>query len=47
MTDPRIRLLYSRRELIAMGRCPDCGWHPPAQGHHQACPTNKDEKDAR
>lgn len=40
MSDPRIRLLFSRRELIAMQRCPDCGWHPKTQGHHPDCPTN-------
>ncbi|QHB41406.1 hypothetical protein I5J39_gp60 [Mycobacterium phage Megiddo] len=38
MSDPRIRLLFSRRELIAMQRCPDCGWHPKTQFHHPDCP---------
>ncbi|AEL19993.1 hypothetical protein SEA_TAPIOCA_61 [Mycobacterium phage Tapioca] len=40
MTDPKIWLPFSRRELIAMQRCPDCGWHPKTQGHHPDCPTN-------
>ncbi|PQM45685.1 hypothetical protein C1Y40_04129 [Mycobacterium talmoniae] len=43
MTDPRIRLLFTRAQLVAMKRCPDCGWHPPTQGHHDDCPTTKDE----
>lgn len=37
MTDPRIRLLFTRAQLIGMGRCPDCGWHPKTQGHHPDC----------
>ena len=37
MTDPRIRLLFTRAQLIGMGRCPDCGWHPKTQGHHPHC----------
>lgn len=39
MTDPKIRLLFTRAELIAMKRCPECGWHPKTQGHHPECPT--------
>lgn len=39
MADPRIRLLYTRAELIGMGRCADCGWHEPTQSHHPECPT--------
>ncbi|MBP3087016.1 hypothetical protein [Mycolicibacterium fortuitum] len=39
MTDPKIRLLFTRAQLIGMGRCPDCGWHPKTQGHHPECPT--------
>ncbi|AWH14470.1 hypothetical protein HWB60_gp074 [Mycobacterium phage TChen] len=43
MSDPRIRLLFSRRELIAMQRCPDCGWHPKTQFHHPDCPNRETE----
>ena len=39
MTDPRIRLLYTRAELIGLGRCADCGWSVPEQGHHSECPA--------
>lgn len=39
MTDPKIRLLFTRAQLIAMKRCADCGWHPKTQGHHPECPT--------
>jgi hypothetical protein len=35
------RLLFTRAELLALGRCPRCGWHPKTQGHHWACPTRK------
>lgn len=43
MTDPKIRLLFTRAQLIAMKRCPDCGWHPPTQSHHPDCPTTEPE----
>lgn len=46
MTDPKIRLLFTRAQLIAMRRCADCGWHPPTQGHHPDCPTWDTEPDA-
>lgn len=46
VTDPRIRLLYTRAELIGMGRCADCGWHEPTQGHHNECPT-RDKSEGR
>ncbi|UVT31514.1 hypothetical protein SEA_SEJANUS_83 [Mycobacterium phage Sejanus] len=42
MTDPKIKLLFTRAELIAMGRCELCGWHPKTQGHHPECPTGDD-----
>lgn len=35
-----IWLPYSRAKLIAIKRCPDCGCHPPTQGHNPKCPTN-------
>ncbi|AGT12483.1 hypothetical protein HAMULUS_74 [Mycobacterium phage Hamulus] len=44
MSDPRIRLLFSRRELIAMGRCELCGWHPKTQNHHPDCPRYETEE---
>ncbi|MDQ2638061.1 MAG: hypothetical protein M3Y83_14430 [Actinomycetota bacterium] len=47
MSDPKIRLLFTPERLAALGRCTQCGWHPPTQGHHQDCPTTEDEKDAR
>ncbi|WP_301121098.1 hypothetical protein [Mycolicibacterium fortuitum] len=46
MTDPKIRLLFTRAELIGMGRCPDCGWHPKTQGHHPECPTWDEDQPA-
>ncbi|KAB7761201.1 hypothetical protein [Mycolicibacterium mucogenicum] len=40
MTDTEpIWLPYSRRELIALKRCPDCGHHPTTQGHNPKCPA--------
>lgn len=35
-----IWLPYSRAQLIAIKRCPDCGFHPPTQGHNPRCPSN-------
>lgn len=29
-------ILFSRRELISLGRRPGCGWHP-TWGHHPGC----------
>jgi hypothetical protein len=43
MSDQKIRLLFTRAQLIAMKRCADCGWHPPTQGHHPDCPTTEPE----
>ncbi|UVT31615.1 hypothetical protein SEA_MASK_82 [Mycobacterium phage Mask] len=40
MTDPKIKLLFTRAQLIGMERCPDCGWHPETQGHLPECPTH-------
>ena len=37
------RLLFTRAELIGYKRCPDCSWHPPTQGHHEACPTRQED----
>lgn len=37
MTDPRIKVLFTADEIAALGRCPECGWHPPKQGHHPEC----------
>lgn len=34
---PDTWLPYTRRELIGMGRCPDCGCHPEKQGHKPDC----------
>lgn len=40
MPKPKLWLPYkSRRYLISIQRCPDCGWHPKTQGHHPDCPT--------
>lgn len=36
---PKLWLPYPRKTLIEMRRCPDCGWSPKEQGHHQHCPT--------
>jgi len=44
MTDPRIRLLFTRAQLIGMGRCPDCGCHPATQGHKTECPSRRAEE---
>lgn len=33
----RFRLLFSHDELIELGRCTTCGWHPPTQGHQIGC----------
>jgi hypothetical protein len=41
MTDTRIRLLFTPEQLAGMGRCPNCGWHPPKQGHHPECPDHQ------
>lgn len=41
VTDPKIRLLFTRPELAVMGRCVECGWHEPTQGHHPDCPTGE------
>lgn len=46
VTDPKIRLLFTRAELISMKRCPDCGWSPREQGHHPDCPTIKERTGA-
>lgn len=35
----KLWLPYPRRHLIAIHRCPDCGWHPETQGHHPDCPA--------
>lgn len=35
------RLLFTRAELTALRRCPDCGWHEATQGHHPNCPTQE------
>lgn len=43
MTDPKIRLLFTRAQLIGMRRCAECGWHEPTQGHHPECPTWDEE----
>lgn len=40
MTEQKRFLPYPRRDLIAMGRCPDCGFHPETQGHNTDCPTH-------
>lgn len=37
MTDRRLRLLFMPDELRKLGRCPECGWHPPTQGHDPDC----------
>ena len=37
MTDPGIRLLFTRAELIALKRCELCGWDPKTQNHHPNC----------
>lgn len=37
MTDPKIRVLFTEQQIKSWGRCPDCGWHPPTQGHHADC----------
>jgi hypothetical protein len=29
--------LYPPERLIALGRCPDCSFHPPTQGHRDSC----------
>lgn len=32
---------YPTQTLIAMRRCPDCGWHPETMGHHPDCPATQ------
>jgi hypothetical protein len=44
MSDPRIRLLFTPAELAALGRCTECGWHEPTQGHHPHC-TDREMED--
>jgi hypothetical protein len=29
--------LYPPEKLIEMGRCPECSFHPPTQGHRDGC----------
>lgn len=41
---PDFWLPYPRRELIVMRRCPDCGCHPPTQGHKDECPSGDTEE---
>ena len=41
MMEPR---LFTRAELLALGRCPECGWHPRTQGHQRACPARKQRR---
>lgn len=38
MSVEKFRLLFSHDELVALGRCTVCGWHPPTQGHQVGCP---------
>lgn len=38
---PDMWLPYPRRELIGMGRCADCGFHEPTQGHREHCPRKE------
>lgn len=28
---------YPPEKLIALGRCPDCSFDPPTQGHREGC----------
>lgn len=42
---PDIWLPFSRRELIGMKRCPDCGCHPATQGHKTECPTTLNQQE--
>ncbi len=30
--------LWSPDQLETLGRCAECGFHPPTQGHHDGCP---------
>lgn len=41
MSDPRMTSLFTPEQLRAAGRCTECGWHPPTQGHNPDC-TRKD-----
>ncbi len=36
-------LPFPRAKLIQMGRCPDCGCHPPTQGHRDGCPNREED----
>lgn len=36
------RLLFTPEQCQSYGRCDRCGWHPPTQGHHGACPNSEE-----
>ncbi|MFA5711997.1 hypothetical protein [Mycolicibacterium sp.] len=44
MSDPNIRLLFTPEQLRSFGRCDQCGWHPPTQGHDARCPHHHPEE---
>ena len=37
-TNGDARRLFSHDELVELGRCTSCGWHPQTQGHRDDCP---------
>ncbi len=41
MSDPRMTQLFTADQLRKMGRCTECGWHPPTQGHSDDCPDKE------
>lgn len=39
--------VFTPAERRAAGRCMDCEWDPPTQGHHELCPAKPGRKRRR
>jgi hypothetical protein len=40
-TATQSRNLFYPEECVRLGRCQDCGFHPPTQGHRDTCPATQ------